>query len=174
MLLQTREPAYQSVYQLSPNKCRYPQLYPFDFSHRFILPNLQIASQIFIRIAFLQNKSRKLAHLAYHRFSLLIHHVLYRAFIFRHDTRVFRLSYRRFVRYLVWRIKGEKGERREKQKRKKQKKEKKERVEPSKSPRSTARIENQYLAAPPTRDRKGLSADGHWWILNSGKMVGIY
>lgn len=54
-------------------------------------------------------------------------------------------------------------ERREakKEKRRKRKK-KKERVEPSKSPRSTARIENQYLAAPPTRDRKGLSADGHW------------
>ena len=47
-------------------------------------------------------------YLAYHRFihSLLIHHVLYRAFIFRHDTPVFRLSYPRFVRYLVWRIKG--------------------------------------------------------------------
>lgn len=59
---------------------------------------------------------------------------------------------------------GEREERSEKEKEKKEKrnKKKKERVEPSKSPRSTARIENQYLAAPPTRDRKGLSADGHW------------
>ena len=64
---------------------------------------------------------------------------------------------------LIWRsFDALKGREKKEKKRGEKKVEEEKRRKKIEIPRSTARIERQYLAAPPTRDRKGLSADGHW------------